>query len=278
MVQEIVVIVSSSSSQIKWNCTRDEETARIGEKLMLLLMLVHWICWLLLFGAASLGFERKLQAFRNPTNGKRTLHDGFNIISIHLKVGHNICTPKLNGCNIRENLNRGPQRFAAVVHMRAPLVELRDKIEQFRGSVEGSLVSMKNGLRQRSEASSARETLELLLDTFHVVSKIDELVIEGGKIFWSSERRVSKGTKVQSSEMYDSESKSGDRNDAGLNHNGLETEFLNLHGRDWIGGNLMKLEDEWNLTFGITCWLLWNWRNRRRFEEGFNMPEEGCKF
>ncbi|KAI9110976.1 hypothetical protein K1719_018096 [Acacia pycnantha] len=26
---------------------------------------------------------------------------------------------------------------AAVVHMRAPLVELRDKIEQFRGSVEG---------------------------------------------------------------------------------------------------------------------------------------------
>ncbi|KAI9120210.1 hypothetical protein K1719_008858 [Acacia pycnantha] len=55
---------------------------------------------------------------------------------------------------------------ATVVRMRAPLVELKDKIEQFRGSVEGSLVSMKNELRQRSEASSARETLELLLDTF----------------------------------------------------------------------------------------------------------------
>ncbi|KAI9108858.1 hypothetical protein K1719_020163 [Acacia pycnantha] len=67
---------------------------------------------------------------------------------------------------------------AAVVRMRAPLVELRDKIEQFRGSVEGSLVSMKNGLRQRSEASSARETLELLLDTFHVVSKVEKLIKE----------------------------------------------------------------------------------------------------
>jgi hypothetical protein len=27
-------------------------------------------------------------------------------------------------------------------------------------------------LKQRSEAASARETLELLLDTFHVVSKV----------------------------------------------------------------------------------------------------------
>ncbi|KAF7838181.1 conserved oligomeric Golgi complex subunit 2 [Senna tora] len=67
---------------------------------------------------------------------------------------------------------------AAVVRMRAPLVELREKIEQFRESVEGSLVSMKNGLRQRSEAASARETLELLLDTFHVVSKVEKLIKE----------------------------------------------------------------------------------------------------
>jgi hypothetical protein len=61
---------------------------------------------------------------------------------------------------------------AAVVRMRAPLVELRVKIEQFRGSVDVSLVAIKNGLKQRSEAASARETLELLLDTFHVVSKV----------------------------------------------------------------------------------------------------------
>ncbi|KAK2439812.1 conserved oligomeric Golgi complex subunit [Trifolium repens] len=55
--------------------------------------------------------------------------------------------------------------------VRAPLVELREKIELFRGSVDVSLVAIKNGLKQRSEAASARETLELLLDTFHVVSK-----------------------------------------------------------------------------------------------------------
>ncbi|CAJ2664222.1 conserved oligomeric Golgi complex subunit 2 [Trifolium pratense] len=67
---------------------------------------------------------------------------------------------------------------AAVVRMRAPLVELREKIEQFRGSVDVSLVAIKNGLKQRSEAASARETLELLLDTFHVVSKVEKLIKE----------------------------------------------------------------------------------------------------
>ena len=61
---------------------------------------------------------------------------------------------------------------AAVVRMRAPLLELREKIEQFRGSVEAALVALKNGLKQRSDAASAREVLELLLDTFHVVSKV----------------------------------------------------------------------------------------------------------
>jgi len=51
-------------------------------------------------------------------------------------------------------------------------VELREKIDQYRGSVDRSLVALKNGLKQRSEAATARETLELLLDTFHVVSKV----------------------------------------------------------------------------------------------------------
>ncbi|KAE8123920.1 hypothetical protein FH972_018837 [Carpinus fangiana] len=67
---------------------------------------------------------------------------------------------------------------AAVVRMRAPLVELREKIDQYRGSVDRSLVALKNGLKQRSEAASARETLELLLDTFHVVSKVEKLIKE----------------------------------------------------------------------------------------------------
>ncbi|XP_031260478.1 conserved oligomeric Golgi complex subunit 2 isoform X2 [Pistacia vera] len=67
---------------------------------------------------------------------------------------------------------------AAVVRMRAPLLELREKIEGFRGTVEGSLVALQRGLKQRSEAAAAREALELLLDTFHVVSKVEKLIKE----------------------------------------------------------------------------------------------------
>ncbi|CAK7336686.1 unnamed protein product [Dovyalis caffra] len=67
---------------------------------------------------------------------------------------------------------------SAVVRMRAPLLELREKIEGFRGSVDSSLVALKNGLGQRSEAAATREVLELLLDTFHVVSKVEKLIKE----------------------------------------------------------------------------------------------------
>nr|POE50498.1 conserved oligomeric golgi complex subunit 2 [Quercus suber] len=67
---------------------------------------------------------------------------------------------------------------ASVVRMRAPLLELREKIEQFRASVDRSLVALKNGLKQRSEAASAKETLQILLDTFHVVSKVEKLIKE----------------------------------------------------------------------------------------------------
>jgi|APAra0007618407_1042631.scaffolds.fasta_scaffold00361_7 hypothetical protein len=63
---------------------------------------------------------------------------------------------------------------AAVVRMRAPLLELREKITGFRGSVEAALFALRNGLQQRSDAAAAREVLELLLDTFHVVSKVHD--------------------------------------------------------------------------------------------------------
>lgn len=62
--------------------------------------------------------------------------------------------------------------------MRAPLTDLREKISTFRSSVESSLAALCNGLRQRTEASAAREVLELLLDTFHVVSKVEKLIKE----------------------------------------------------------------------------------------------------
>lgn len=67
---------------------------------------------------------------------------------------------------------------AAVVRMRAPMSEIREKILGFRGAVEGSLAALKTGLGQRAEAAKAREVLELLLDTFHVVSKVEKLIKE----------------------------------------------------------------------------------------------------
>ncbi|KAL9677212.1 hypothetical protein QQ045_005440 [Rhodiola kirilowii] len=94
----------------------------------------------------------------------------------------------------------------AVVRMRAPLLELRDKIDQFRDGVESSLVALKNGLRQRTDASSAREVLELLLDTFHVVSKVEKLIKElpsvpvdgsNGEVSVSGKGPLSNGTVSQ---------------------------------------------------------------------------------
>ena len=56
--------------------------------------------------------------------------------------------------------------------MRAPLVEIREKVLGFRSDVEMSLSELKCGLRERNVASEAREVLELLIDTSHVVSKV----------------------------------------------------------------------------------------------------------
>ncbi|KDP30933.1 hypothetical protein JCGZ_11309 [Jatropha curcas] len=98
---------------------------------------------------------------------------------------------------------------AAVVRMRAPLLELREKIEGFRRSVEGLLVALRNGLQQRSEAAAAREVLELLLDTFHVVSKVEKLIKElpsvpadwsNGDLSSSVKNAMSNGNSVQSIE------------------------------------------------------------------------------
>ncbi|KAL6497180.1 Conserved oligomeric Golgi complex subunit 2 [Orobanche gracilis] len=67
---------------------------------------------------------------------------------------------------------------AAVVRMRAPLFEIKEKILAFRGSVNGSLAALQIRLKQRSQANESREVLELLLDTFHVVSKVEKLIKE----------------------------------------------------------------------------------------------------
>ncbi|KAJ0049439.1 hypothetical protein Pint_16848 [Pistacia integerrima] len=66
---------------------------------------------------------------------------------------------------------------AAVIRMQAPLLELRERIEGFRVTVKGSILALHSGLKKRSEAAMAREALELLLDTFHVVSKCEAIQI-----------------------------------------------------------------------------------------------------
>ncbi|KAJ0043978.1 hypothetical protein Pint_18322 [Pistacia integerrima] len=61
---------------------------------------------------------------------------------------------------------------AGIVRMQAPLLELRERIEGFRVTIEGSILALQSGLKKRLEAAAAREAFELLLDTFHVVSKL----------------------------------------------------------------------------------------------------------
>nr|GFB86242.1 conserved oligomeric Golgi complex subunit 2 [Tanacetum cinerariifolium] len=54
----------------------------------------------------------------------------------------------------------------------APLLEIREKVVGFRSDLEMSLSKLKSWLRERNVASEAREVLELLIDTAHVVSKV----------------------------------------------------------------------------------------------------------
>lgn len=61
---------------------------------------------------------------------------------------------------------------AAAARMREPLVEFRGKVAALRTAVDASLASLLAGLRQRAAAEQAREVIELLIDSAHVVSKV----------------------------------------------------------------------------------------------------------
>jgi hypothetical protein len=54
---------------------------------------------------------------------------------------------------------------AAAAWMRAPLADLRDKVAASRVGASAALAALCAGLEQRAAATSARELLELLLDT-----------------------------------------------------------------------------------------------------------------
>eukprot|EP00897_Mesotaenium_endlicherianum_P006823 jgi/Mesen1/6169/ME000317S05297 len=66
----------------------------------------------------------------------------------------------------------------AVLRMRLPLIELRGKLQHVHESTAGTLTSLQDSLRRRTEASNSRQTLELLLDTSHLLSKVEKLLIE----------------------------------------------------------------------------------------------------
>ncbi|KAL3839062.1 hypothetical protein ACJIZ3_023653 [Penstemon smallii] len=72
--------------------------------------------------------------------------------------------------------------------MQTPMLDIKEKILGFRASVEGSLTTLQSRLKQRKKANEARDVLELLLDTFHVVSKVEKLIKELPSIpaDWSS--------------------------------------------------------------------------------------------
>ncbi|KAL7099260.1 hypothetical protein ACP275_09G072100 [Erythranthe tilingii] len=96
---------------------------------------------------------------------------------------------------------------AAVVRMRAPLLEIKEKILNFRGSVDFSLAALQSRRKQRSQADEAREVLELLLDTSHVVSKVEKMINElppaelpNGTMGSTEKSQLSKGIPFQHSE------------------------------------------------------------------------------
>jgi hypothetical protein len=66
----------------------------------------------------------------------------------------------------------------SVLRMRMPLNELRAKLVLVRDNVNSTLLLLGNGLKRRANASASREILELLLDTSHVVSKVEKLLLE----------------------------------------------------------------------------------------------------
>ncbi|KAK9748308.1 hypothetical protein RND81_02G049400 [Saponaria officinalis] len=97
----------------------------------------------------------------------------------------------------------------AVSRMRAPLSDLRSRIIEFRDAVDASLVKLQTGLRHRAQAADVREVLQLLLDAFHVVSKIEKLIKElpsvpadwsNGDVSTYEKSHLSNGISVQQAE------------------------------------------------------------------------------
>ncbi|KXZ52971.1 hypothetical protein GPECTOR_8g343 [Gonium pectorale] len=66
----------------------------------------------------------------------------------------------------------------AVVRMRRPLIELRDKLHAVQEAVRSELNSLNQGLRRRKEVATQRALLELTLEVSHVAAKVEKLLEE----------------------------------------------------------------------------------------------------
>ncbi|GFH07758.1 uncharacterized protein HaLaN_02607 [Haematococcus lacustris] len=66
----------------------------------------------------------------------------------------------------------------AVVRMRKPLCDLKDKLVVVQEAVQGELTALAAGLQRRKEVATARSMLELLQELAHVAGKVDKLLAE----------------------------------------------------------------------------------------------------
>lgn len=66
----------------------------------------------------------------------------------------------------------------AVLRMQKPLLEIKGKVELVRAAVLDQATELQHGLQRRQGVAAARELLELLQDTVHVMSKVEKLLGE----------------------------------------------------------------------------------------------------
>uniref|UniRef100_A0A061S4J7 Conserved oligomeric Golgi complex subunit 2 n=1 Tax=Tetraselmis sp. GSL018 TaxID=582737 RepID=A0A061S4J7_9CHLO len=66
----------------------------------------------------------------------------------------------------------------AVLRMRKPLTELRERLVEVQGTVKAELDKLQDGLQRRKDVATARTILDLLQDAAHVASKVDKLLAE----------------------------------------------------------------------------------------------------
>mmetsp|Transcript_36950 Transcript_36950/g.104270 ORF Transcript_36950/g.104270 Transcript_36950/m.104270 type:complete len:768 (-) Transcript_36950:202-2505(-) len=66
----------------------------------------------------------------------------------------------------------------AVVRMKKPLGELKEKLEGVQGTVQGELDQLQEQLQRRKDVAEARGILDLMQDTAHVASKVEKLLVE----------------------------------------------------------------------------------------------------